>query len=204
MKIVGLTGSIAMGKSTAAELLKRDGIPLYDADAEVHRLMASGGAAVKAVLEAFPGVGSVEQGIDRQKLGAKVFGDPTALRRLEGILHPRVGRSRKRFLQLWARQRRPVVVLDIPLLFETGGEKTCDAVVVVSAPAFLQRQRALSRRGMTEAKLTGILSQQTPDREKRRRADVVVNTGSGKRAALRQLRRAISEVKEQRSRRRKI
>ncbi len=186
MQVIGLTGSIGMGKSTAAAMLRRLGLPVHDADAAVHRLMARGGAAVAAVAAAFPGV-ERDGAIDRALLGARVLGDPAALRRLEGILHPLVRQEARRFLALQARLRRPLAVLDIPLLFETGGERLCDAVIVVSAPPFIQRARVLRRPGMTEARMRAILDRQLSDAEKRRRADFVVQTGLTKAHSLRQL-----------------
>ena len=183
MKIIGLTGSIGMGKSTAAAMFRRLGIPVHDADAAVHRLLARGGRAVAPVEAAFPGV--VRDGaVDRGALGRRVFNDQAALRRLEAILHPLVRAAAARFIARARARRQDLVVLDIPLLFETGGEKRCDAVVVVSAPAFVQRARVLARPGMTEARLAQILAQQMPDREKRAKADFVVETGLGKRYTL--------------------
>jgi dephospho-CoA kinase len=183
VKVVGLTGSIGMGKSTAAAMFRRLGVPVHDADAAVHRLLARGGSAVKPVEAAFPGV--VRGGaVDRAALGRRVFGDPVALRRLEAILHPLVRAASARFLARARGRRQDLAVLDVPLLFETGGEKRCDAVVVVSAPPFVQRGRVLARPGMTEARLAQILAQQMPDREKRARADFVVETGLGKRYTL--------------------
>ncbi|NBC96970.1 MAG: dephospho-CoA kinase, partial [Deinococcus-Thermus bacterium] len=174
MIVLGLTGSIAMGKSTAAAMLRRIGVPVHDSDAAVHALTGPGGAAVPAIAAAFPGtVTATATGaaVDRRALGARVFGDPAALARLEAILHPLVRARSHAFLCRQARHRMPVVVLDIPLLFETGAEARCDRVLVVSAPAFLQRARVLARPGMTEAKLAGILARQMPDAEKRRLAD---------------------------------
>ena len=186
-----LTGSIAMGKRTAADAFRRLGVPVFDADAEVHRLLAHGGAAVARVAEAFPGV-LKDGAIDRRALGAQVFGDAQALRRLEEILHPMVGAARRRFLRGAAARRSALVVLDIPLLFEGGGERQCGHVVVVSAPAFVQRARALARDGMTEEKFDAILAQQTPDAEKRARADFVIPTGLGKRHGLDVIRRLLA------------
>ena len=191
---IGLTGSIGMGKSTAAQALKRLGLPVHDADAAVHRLLAPGGPAVAAVLAAFPDVGTATGGIDRRRLGAAVFGDAAALKRLEAILHPMVGAAKRRFLAAAARRRCPMVVLDVPLLYETGGEQECDAVLVVSAPAFLQRQRVLSRPGMTTAKFDAILAKQMPDAEKRRRTPYVVPTGNGRRFSLDRLRLVLRRI----------
>jgi dephospho-CoA kinase len=185
--VVGLTGSIGMGKTTAAAMLRRLGVPLFEADACVHRLLGPGGAAVAAVEAAFPGVAGEDGGIDRRRLGARVFGQPEALRRLEGLIHPRVREAESRFLRAARTRREVIAVLDIPLLFETGGERRCDYVIVVSAPAFLQRQRVLRRPGVTDSRLKAILAAQMPDREKRRRADFIVPTGLGKGATLRRL-----------------
>lgn len=190
MKIIGLTGSIAMGKSTAAKLFRRLRVPVYDADATIHALLARGGAGVAPVAAAFPGVAN-DGAIDRAKLGAAVFADPVALARLEAILHPRAARAREAFLARHRRNRAKRVVLDVPLLFETGGERRCDLVVVVSASATIQRQRALARPGMTREKLAGILARQMPDARKRRRGDVVAVTGLGLLPTLRALKRAV-------------
>ena len=181
--ILGLTGSIAMGKSETASMFRRLRVPIFDADEEVHHLLGQGGKAAELVSAAFPSV-MKEEAIDRQALGKLVFASSADLRLLEGILHPLVGRARKRFLRRAAGSRVSVVVVDVPLLFETRGEGRCDAVVVVSAPDFVQRQRAMSRADMTAEKLEAILARQTPDIIKRRRADFVVATGIGRRAAL--------------------
>lgn len=194
MKVLGLTGSIGMGKSTAAGMLRRLGLPVHDADAAVHRLLAKGGAAVPAIDAAFPGV--VEDGaVDRGALGARVFGDPAALARLEAIVHPLVKRQTTRFLA-WCRRRRvPVAVLDVPLLLEGGGHERCDVVAVVTAPAWLQRQRVMARPGMTESRLAAILAKQMPDAEKRRRADVVIPTGLGRAVTMRRLKRLVRKLR---------
>ena len=195
MFVLGLTGSIGMGKTTAANMLRRMGVPLHDADREVHRLLAKGGAAVAAVEAAFPGV-VVDGAVDRQRLGAQVFEDRAALKRLEGILHPAVRRATRTFLGRQARAGRSLVVLDIPLLFEAGGAALCDAVVVVTAPPFVQRTRVMGRRGMTAARFHAILAKQMPDREKRRRADFIVKTGLSKAATLRQLRAIVTLLRQ--------
>ncbi len=187
MIILGLTGSIGMGKSTAAKTFRRLGVPLFDADAVVHRLLAPGGAAVGPVETAFPGVRDEAGGIDRQRLGQFVFRDPPVLRRLEGILHPMVRQAERRFVARARARRVPLVVLDIPLLFETGGVERCDVVLVVSAPARLQRERVMRRSGMSESRFADILRAQIPDREKRRRADFVVATALGRSVAFRRL-----------------
>lgn len=191
--VIGLTGSIGMGKTNAAKTLERMGIPVHDADAAVHRLIGPGGRAVAAVGAAFPGV--VRDGaVDRAALGKRVFNDKAALARLEAILHPMVRAEARAFLRRMARRRAPVAVLDIPLLFETGGDALCDATIVVSAPRRVQEARVLSRPGMTRARLEAIRASQMPDAEKRRRADYVVSTGLGKRDSLRRLRAAIQDA----------
>jgi dephospho-CoA kinase len=195
MKVIGLTGSIGMGKTTAAALFRRRGIPVYDADRAVHRLSEKGGAAVSAIARAFPGVVS-DGAVDRKKLGALVFNDAKALKSLEAILHPLVAEQRRLFLRRQRARRQALVVLDIPLLFETGGDALADHIVVVSAPAFLQTARVMKRPGMTREKLAGILAHQMPDGEKRRRADLVIETGMGKRAALRQIDRLLNDIKK--------
>ncbi|MCW5699978.1 MAG: dephospho-CoA kinase, partial [Rhodospirillales bacterium] len=179
MVILGLTGSIAMGKSTAAVMFKRLGVRVFDADKCVHGLLDRGGAGVAPVADAFPGV--VRDGVvDRLALASAVFGSEKDLRRLEAILHPLVGAAQTRFLRIAARQGCDLVVLDVPLLFETSGDARCDRVAVVSAPERLQRQRLLARPGMTVERVNGTLSRQMSDREKRRRADFVIPSGQGR------------------------
>ncbi|OIR00758.1 dephospho-CoA kinase [mine drainage metagenome] len=195
MIILGLTGSIGMGKTTAANLLRRLKVPVHDADDVVHRLLAKGGAAVPLIEAAFPH--TVWGGaVDRPRLAARVFGDDHALKTLEAILHPMVRREELAFLRRQRRRRRPVVALDIPLLFETHGEDRCDAVAVVSCPAFLQEQRVMARHGMTHAKLAVIRRRQMADHEKRRRADFVLPTGLGRRLTLRKLRAVLARLRE--------
>ena len=194
MKVLGLTGSIGMGKSTAAAMLRRLGVPVHDADATVHRLMGQGGAAVTAVAAAFPGV-VTDGAVDRRELGRRVFGRPAELKRLEAILHPLVRRAETAFLKRHRRYGTKLVVLDIPLLFETGGERRCDRVAVVSCPAFLQAQRVLRRPGMSAERLAAILAQQTPDTEKRRRADFVLRSGVGRVPVLRALKRIVTVMR---------
>ncbi|EME70432.1 dephospho-CoA kinase [Paramagnetospirillum caucaseum] len=196
MKILGLTGSIGMGKSTAAAMLRRLlRVPVHDADSTVHALFARDGKAVAAVDAAFPGV--VRGGaVDRAALGAKVFGDDAALKTLEAIVHPLVRAAERDFLARHRRRRTPLVVLDIPLLFETGGEARCDVVAVVSAPAFLQAARVLARPGMTRARLDAVLAKQMPDWQKRRKADAVIPTGLGKGPALKRLKALVWAVRE--------
>ncbi|KAA5606242.1 dephospho-CoA kinase [Roseospira marina] len=199
MTILGLTGSIGMGKSTAARMMRRLNVPCHDADATVHALMGRGGAAVPAIAAAFPGV--VRDGrVDRAALGARVFGDNAALRRLETILHPRVRAAEHAFLRRQALARRRLVVLDVPLLFETGGERRCDCVLLVTAPAFLQAQRVLGRAGMTRERLDQVRAKQMREPEKRRRADVVVNTGLGLAPAYRQVRALVRDLRSKRTR----
>lgn len=182
MIVIGLTGSIGMGKSTATTTLRRLGVPVFDADAAVHRLQARGGRAVAPIGAAFPG--SVVDGkVDREALRRAVLGDPSALKRLERIVHPLVRDAERRFLARARRAGRRLVVLDIPLLLETGGEKRVDLVVVVSAPAAVQAVRVLRRPGMTPERLESIRARQMPDAEKRRRADHVVPTGLSRRFA---------------------
>jgi dephospho-CoA kinase len=193
MKVIGLTGSIGMGKTTAAQLFRRRGVPVYDADRAVHGLSAKGGRAVPAIAEAFPEA-VADGAVDRKKLGALVFRNDKALKRLESILHPLVAEERRAFLRRMRARRKKAVVLDVPLLFETGNDALADVIVVVSAPAFLQTARVMKRPGMTADKLAGILSHQMADSEKRRRAHLVVRTGTGKRAALRQIDRLLADL----------
>ncbi len=176
MKILGLTGSIGMGKSTVAAMFRDLGVPVFDADAAVHALYQQGGAAVAPVAAAFPGA-IVDGAVDRQKLGAAVFGQPEAIKRLEAIVHPLVSAVRNDFLAAARARGDALLVFDIPLLFETGGEARCDATAVVSAPAAAQRARVLARPGMTEDKFAAILAKQMPDADKRARATYVIPTG---------------------------
>ncbi len=183
--ILGLTGSIGMGKSTAAMMFEREGVPVFDADAEVHRLQGPGGALVAAIEARFPGTTGAK-GVDRQKLGALVLGNTHELAALEAIIHPAVGQAQKRFL---ARHRaRDIVVLDIPLLFEKGGWRKVGAIAVVSAPTWIQRRRVMRRPGMTAAKLKTIRRLQVPDRVKRAHADFIIETGRPKSETHRQIR----------------
>jgi dephospho-CoA kinase len=199
MMIVGLTGSIGMGKSTAARMLRQMGVPVYDADAAVHALQAKGGAALPPIEAAFPGV--VKGGVlDRQALGARVFGNTEALRRLEAIVHPLVRQRQIAFLKRAAQRGEKLVVLDIPLLFEGLGERRVDATLVVSAPLFLQRHRVMARPGMTAERFGGILRQQVPDSEKRRKATIVIPTGLGLAPTRLALTKAIAKLKSRRGR----
>jgi dephospho-CoA kinase len=193
--ILGLTGSIGMGKSTAAGMLRRLGVPLFDADAVVHRLLGPGGAAVRRIDTLFRGVRDERGAIDRRRLGQRVFGDTAALRRLEGVLHPMVRQAEKRFVARARARREPLVVLDIPLLYETGAPERCDVVLVVSAPLRLQRERVMRRPGMTAARFAEILRAQIPDREKRRRADFVVRTGLGRGLTFRKLQGIVGRLR---------
>ena len=176
MIILGLTGSIGMGKSTTAKLFAEAGVPVYDADATVHRLYE--GEAVAAIEAAFPGT-TADGKVDRNRLSAQVVHDPDAIRRLEGIVHPMLGASRQKFLHDAERSGAPVVVVDVPLLYETGGENRVDAVVVVTTTPEIQRARVLARDNMSGERLDGILARQLPDAEKRKRADFVVDTSHG-------------------------
>jgi dephospho-CoA kinase len=195
MRLVGLTGSIGMGKSTAATMLRQMRVPVYDADAAVHALQAPGGPALPYIEAAFPG--TVVNGVlDRQALGARVFSDRAALRQLERIVHPMVYRRQREFLRRAAMRGVPLVVLDIPLLYEGNGQRRLDAVMVVSAPAFLQRQRVLARPGMTPEKLAGILHQQVPDARKRRLADVLLPTGLGRAPTRLALTKAVVRLRQ--------
>lgn len=174
MLVLGLTGSIGMGKSTVAAMFADEGVPVFDADAEVHRLQGPGGRLLPAIEAAFPGT-TGDSGVDRPLLGKAVFGNPDALRRLEAIVHPAVAEERAAFLE--SNRDQPLVVLDIPLLFEAGGWRQVDRIAVVSAPADVQRARVLVRPGMTVERFESILAKQMPDAEKRERADFVIPTG---------------------------
>lgn len=185
---LGLTGSIAMGKSATAKMFAEAGVPVHDADATVHALYA--GRAVPLIEAAFPGT-TAEGKVDRTRLGEAVLGKPEAIARLEAIIHPLVHEAEADFLARARTDGRRMVVLDIPLLFETGGERRMDAVVVVSAPEEIQRKRALARPGMTQQRLDAILARQMPDAEKRRRAHFIIDTGSGLEPARRAVRSVI-------------
>lgn len=191
MRILGLTGSIGMGKSTTAKLFAEAGVPVYDADAAVHQLYE--GEAAPAIEAAFPGT-TANGKVDRSKLSARVVHDPAAIKQLEQIVHPMLGVSRQKFFADAEAAKAPVVVLDIPLLFETGGEKRVDAVVVVSTSPELQRERVLARGTMDEAKLEAIIAKQIPDAEKRRRADFVVDTSHGLEPVRAQITHILAEI----------
>ena len=191
MKILGLTGSIGMGKSTTAKLFAEAGVPVYDADATVHTVYQ--GEAVPAIEAAFPGT-TADGKVDRARLSAKVVHDPAAIQRLEQIVHPMLRSYHQKFLQDAEQAGVPVVVMDVPLLFETGGEKRVDAVVVVTTAPEVQRERILARGTMTAETLDAILARQTPDAEKRRRADFVVDTSHGLDPVRARIRDILAEV----------
>jgi dephospho-CoA kinase len=193
--ILGLTGSIGMGKTTTAGILREEGIPVYDADAAVHALYAPGGAGVGPVGKAFPGA-LRNGGIDRAALGALVLGDPAAMQKLENIVHPLVREAQVKFLREHHAAGAPIAVLDIPLLYENGLDKLVDAVLVVSAPADVQRTRALARPGMTEEKFSQIVAKQMPDAKKRELADFLINTAFGVEDARAQVRGVLEVVRE--------
>ena len=192
MIIIGLTGSIGMGKSTVAGMFRSLGVPVFDADAEVRRVQGPGGRALAAIETMFPGT-THAGGLHREKLGAAVFGDKAKLQALEGILHPLVGDAQSAFLG--AHRLKDAVVLDVPLLFEKGGWRRCNLTVVVSAPYRVQRARVLARPGMTREKFAAILKTQMPDREKRALADVVIETGRGRRHTMLAVRRLVDSLR---------
>ena len=199
MFILGLTGSVGMGKSATAKMFADEGVPVHDADAAVHALYE--GEAAPAIEAAFPGT-TANGKVDRGKLGERVIGHPDEIKRLERIVHPLVARVRDAFLANAERDGAKVALLDIPLLYETGGETRCDAVVVVSAPADVQRERVLTRPGMTDAKFEAILAKQVPDADKRGRADFVVDTSKGFDAAREQVRDILARVSKMPNRQR--
>lgn len=190
--IIGLTGSIAMGKSTVSQMFVDEDIPHFDADAAVHKLQGPGGALVTEIEAAFPGT-TGPQGVDRLKLGPIVLGDKAKLARLEGIIHPAVGKLRADFLA--AHREAPMVLFDVPLLFEKGGHQGVDKILVVSAPADQQRRRALAREGMTIEKFEHILSLQMPDAEKRKRADYIIDTGTSITDTREQVRQLVKNLR---------
>jgi dephospho-CoA kinase len=195
MKIFALTGSIGMGKSTAASLLRRMGVPVHCADDVVHKALSPGGAAVARVGKLYPKALRKnflgKKYVDRKILGAAAFHDTKLMKKLEQILHPLTKKARKTFLKQARKKKEKAVVLDIPLLFEKKLEKEADVILVVSAPAKVQKRRVLSRPGMTEKKFRAILSRQMPDREKRKRADIVIPTGRGRGVTKRSLKQAL-------------
>lgn len=190
--VLGLTGSIGMGKSATAAMFRALSVPVHDADATVHALYGPGGAAAEAIGREFPGVIDPRGGVDRTALRAAVLDTPERLARLEALVHPLVRAEADAFVA--AHAAAPLVVLDIPLLYETGGEARCDAVAVVSAPAAIQRERVLARPGMNEAAFAAILAKQMPDAEKRARADYVIDTGSGFPAAEAEVKRIVETL----------
>jgi dephospho-CoA kinase len=194
MIVIGLTGGIGMGKSTAARAFRRLGIPVHDADAAVHQLYAKGGAGVRAVAALAPEA-VVDGTVSREALRRRALADPGLLARLEAAIHPLVRAEERRFLARCRRAGHPIAVLDIPLLFETGGARRVDHIVVVSAPASTQRARVLARPGMTEARLAAIRARQMPDAEKRRRADTVIRTGLSRHHAQRGIRRLVARLR---------
>jgi dephospho-CoA kinase len=191
MIVLGLTGSLGMGKSTTAKMFADEGVPVHDADAAVHRLYE--GEAAPLIEAAFPGTTAAGK-VDRARLSQRVVGDDAAIKKLEAIVHPLVAKVRDQFLAEAQRDGAKVAVLDIPLLFETGGDKACDAVVVVSAPPGTQRVRVLERPGMTETKFQALAAKQMPDAEKRARSDFVVDSGQGLEAARAQVREILAAV----------
>lgn len=187
-----------MGKSTAAMMFRQLKVPVHDADATVHRLMSAGGGAIAAIDRMFPG--TVQDGVvNREALAAAVFANPSALKRLEALLHPLVEADQRAFLAIARRHRQPLVVLDIPLLFETGAEARCDAVIVVTAPHFLQVRRLMQRPQMDQKRIAAILTRQMPDREKRRRADIIVPSGLGKAYSRRIIAHIVTRLRDQRA-----
>ncbi|MBO6504696.1 MAG: dephospho-CoA kinase [Kordiimonadaceae bacterium] len=195
MKIVGLTGSIGMGKSETAKMFRALGVPVFDADAAVHELQAKNGPAIPAIAAEFPGV--INDGeLDRDALGKIVFADPTAKQKLEAIIHPMVAEKRIAFFEEAEANGSKFMVLDVPLLFETGGNEACDKVVVVSAPADVQRERVLARPGMSEEKFNNIVARQTPDSEKRAGADYIVESDKGLEYARDQVAQIVAELQK--------
>ena len=209
MIIIGLTGSIGMGKSIAAGMLERLGVPVHDADAAVHELLQPGSAAMPRIMAAFPphkfprlyGTVKGKKLIKRAALGALVFHDPQQKKKLESILHPLVRKSQNEFIRKNRKLGKRILALDIPLLFETGAESRVDYTLVMTAPAAVQRKRVLARRGMTEAKFQAILAQQMPDAEKRARADFVVKSGLGRAHTMRALKTVLQAIEKREKKR---
>lgn len=195
MVIVGLTGSIGMGKSETAKMFRKLGIPVYDADAAVHAIYAPGGSAVAPIEGAFPGVTGAN-GVDREALAKQVLNDAAALKKLESIVHPLVGLEQQKFLEQAAAENVEIIVIDVPLLYETGGQKRVDCVVLVSAPYELQRERVLERPGMSEEKFQAILSKQVPDAQKREQADFIIDSSQGLEPAMAQVEALIPLLKK--------
>ncbi len=195
MVIIGLTGSIGMGKSETAKMFRKLGIPVYDADAAVHAIYAPGGSAVAPIEAAFPGVTGAN-GVDREALAKQVLNDAAALKKLESIVHPLVGLEQQKFLEQATAEKAEIVVIDVPLLYETGGQKRVDCVVLVSAPYELQRERVLARPGMSEEKFQAILAKQVPDAQKREQADYIIDSSQGLEPAMAQVEALIPLLKK--------
>jgi dephospho-CoA kinase len=195
MLIIGLTGSIGMGKSETTRMFREEGVPVYDADAAVHQVYAKGGAAVQALEEAFPGV-TRDGAVDRELLSKRILGDDEAVKKVGQIVYPKIGEIQREFMADAKAANEPLVVLDIPLLFETSGGANVDKIVVVSAPSDMQRKRVLARAEMTEEKFEAILRRQMPDSEKREKADFIVDTGKGLEHAHARVREIIKELLE--------
>jgi dephospho-CoA kinase len=195
MIILGLTGSIGMGKSTTAFMFKEVGVPVYDADATVHKMYGVGGAAVEPIRAVFPTAISEDGYVDRDVLKKIVLSRPKDLKKLEDIVHPLAGQARLEFLEKHASNGTPIVLMDIPLLFETGGEKSVDKIIVVTAPFKVQKERVLAREGMTEENFVAILAKQVPDAEKRERADYVIDTSQGMDVAREQVHFILEDLK---------
>ncbi|MBV1933843.1 MAG: dephospho-CoA kinase [Parvibaculaceae bacterium] len=196
MLLIGLTGSIGMGKSETAKMFVSHGVPLYDADAAVHKIYAPGGAAVAPLSEAFENIQNAQGGIDREALSKQVLGNGDAMKKLEEIVHPLVGKAQLEFISQNLENKTPMVVLDIPLLFETGGKSRVDVIVVVSAPYELQRERVLQRPGMTVEKFDVIHAKQVPDKDKRAGADFVIETDKGLEHAEQEVTTIIAALKD--------
>lgn len=195
MIVIGLTGSVGMGKSTVGRMFARYGIPVHDADAAVHKHYRKGSAGYRTMAALFPEAAGPEA-MDRKRLAKRAFEDPSVLKTLEKVLHPLVRQEEAAFLKDARRTGRQAVILDIPLLFETGGERRCDVVIVVSAPAFLQKRRVMARPGMSEETFAAILRRQMPDAKKRRRADVIIRTGLGKAFSRREVARFVARLRK--------
>lgn len=195
IKLLGLTGSIGMGKSTVGKMFEKEGIPLYNVDAEIHKLYQPGGAAVAPIGDEFPEA-VIAGRVDRPALSKLVLGDDAAIKRLERIVHPLVGLGRSSFISDAEQKEEPFVLLDVPLIFETGGEKNFDTIIVVSAPKDVQRARVLARPDMTEEKFEAILARQTPDAEKREKADFVIDTNCSEEETYAQVQSLIKKLKK--------
>ncbi len=195
IKLLGLTGSIGMGKSTVGKMFEKEGIPIYNVDAEIHKLYQPGGAAVAPIEEAFPEA-IIDGRVDRPTLSKLVLGDDAAIKRLEHIVHPLVGLDRSNFISDAEQNGHTFVLLDVPLIFETGGEKNFDTIIVVSAPKDIQRARVLARDDMTEEKFEAILARQTPDAIKREKADFVIDTNCSEEETYIQVQNLVRKLKE--------